>query len=232
MTKNQKLLLLASVSSIIIWALPGIRFITLPLSYLNTHLHEIAHAIMAFATGGIPQYILVNADGSGLTPVIGGNILLTASAGYPGTAIIGATLIMGAKKADTARLALKVLAVVLGIFLILLVRGDQIGFISAICWIPLLWYLATKLDPDQVVFAAQFLGIQLCLTAFQSLINLLGITANTNDHSDALILQQTTGIPDFFWATIWCLISAFAVIGGLRYAWNNASEKLRKPSSS
>ena len=45
--------LLAAVAVAIMGSLvPPVRFLFIPLIYLNTHLHEMSHAIVAMITGG------------------------------------------------------------------------------------------------------------------------------------------------------------------------------------
>ncbi len=220
MTKSQKLLLLASVISIALWAIPVARYAILPLNYLNTHFHELAHAIMTILTGGTPQEIKVFADGSGVTHSLGGSIFLVASAGYPGTAILGSLLILAGRKTESAQRILKLLSIILALSLILLIRGDIVGLISAILWIPTLWIAAVKLKDDNLQFATQFLGVQMCLTAFQSLISLVSITATSDFATDAQTLQDITWIPSLIWSVGWTLFSLIIVIFSLKNAWS------------
>lgn len=221
MTKPQKLLLLAAVASIALWAIPVARYLILPLNYLNTHFHELAHAIMALATGGMPSYIHVYADGSGVTPVSGGNILLVASAGYPGTAILGSLLILAGRKPESAAKALKALSIILGISLILLIRGDLIGILSAFILIPTLWLLAIKLKKENLQFASQFVGLQMCLTSAQSFLNLFQISISNSTPTDASILQDIYIIPSIAWVTGWIIFSLICTYTSLRIAWKN-----------
>jgi len=220
LTKSQKLLLTAATLSVALWAIPIARYLILPLDYLNTHFHELAHAIMAIITGGEPDYIHVYADGSGVTPVMGGNVFLVASAGYPGTAILGASLIIAGKTPENSSKLLKTLAITLLISLITLIRGDIVGIISAMVWIPTLWLLSLKLKGENLQFASQVLGVQMCFTAFQALLTLLSISATSNIPTDAQILQQTTWIPDIVWASLWTLFSLIIVIFSLKTVWS------------
>jgi hypothetical protein len=220
LTKPQKLLLAAATLSIALWAIPIARYIILPLDYLNTHFHELSHAIMALVTGGQPQQINVFADGSGVTNFTGGSIFLTASAGYPGTAILGAILILAGRTPDSAKRTLKILSVILAASLTLLIRGDLVGIISAVFWIPALWFASLKLKSENLQFATQFLGVQMCLTAFHSLITLVTISATSDMPTDAQILQQTTWIPSIVWAVAWTVFSLIIVIISLKNAWS------------
>jgi len=225
LNKSQKLLLLASASSILLWAVPYLRIAILPLIYLNTHFHELAHALAALASGGTPSHILVFANGGGETPVIGGNIILTASAGYPGTAILGAILILAGRTPEKAKTALKILSVSLALSTVLFVRGDIVGIISALFWIPVLWLLAVKLKGDNVQFATQFLGVQMSLTAFQAVLTVFQIAAESNSHSDAYILQQYTFIPDVVWAFGWVVFALVLAGITLKKSWYPTSKR-------
>lgn len=195
------------------------RIAILPLIYLNTHFHELAHALAALASGGIPERILVFADGSGVTPILGGNAILVGSAGYMGTAILGSILILSGRAEKKARTALKTLSILLGLSLVLLVRGDIAGVLSALFWIPALWLLAANLKGDNIKFAVKFLGIQMSLTAFQAVLTLFEITATTDAHSDALIMQQATYIPDVAWAFAWVVFAILLTGYSLRIVW-------------
>ncbi|QYK52323.1 MAG: M50 family metallopeptidase [Fimbriimonadaceae bacterium] len=219
MTKSQKLLLLASAASILLWAVPVLRIAILPLIYLNTHFHELAHALAAWISGGSPERILVFADGSGVTPILGGNAILVGSAGYMGTAILGSILILNGRTEKKARTALKTLSILLGLSLILLVKGDIAGVLSAIFWIPALWLLGSQLKGDSLKFAVKFIGLQMSLTAFHAVLTLFEITAATDEHSDAMILQQATYISDVVWAFGWVVFAVLLAGFTLRSVW-------------
>lgn len=204
--------------------MPYLRLAILPLIYLNTHFHELAHALAALATGGMPERIFVFGDGSGVTPVNGGNLILVASAGYLGTTILGALLILAGRTPEKAKFAIKALSVLLAISTVLFVRGDFAGVASAVFWIPTLWYLASKLKGDNLQFAVQFLGVQMTLTAFQAVLTLFEITAKTDEHSDALLLQQATFIPDVVWAFGWVVLSLILAISALKVSWHSTKQ--------
>lgn len=227
--RDQKTLLAAAVLSLVLWAIPVLRLVALPLVYLNTHLHELCHALTALATGGHVKEILVFADGSGVTPVSGGSLLLTASAGYVGSAVIGGLVVAGARTAKAAATILWTVGVVIGLAVLMFVRGDIVGLVSGVFWALLLWFLGKSLKADHAVFAAQFLGVQLALTSLQSLLVLLRISVGMEAMSDAQILQGVTGIPAVFWATAWSLLGLAAIGASLSSAWKPASRRRRDP---
>jgi hypothetical protein len=226
---HQTAMLGASAAAVVAWVVPIVQFLVLPLQYLNTHLHELAHAVMAVLSGGQVQHILVFADGSGQTPVFGGSILLVASAGYVGASVIGATIIYFARTVEGARVILRVLAGVLAFGLLMWVRGDPIGVFSGIGWIAALVAASSWLKGMPLIFAAQFLGVQQCLTSFQSILTLLHVSSlPQHHHSDAMILAQYTGIPAIFWAVFWTGLSLFLVYVTLRAAWRTPLARVRR----
>lgn len=219
--EHQRAILFAALATVIAWAIPVVGLLLLPLQYLNTHAHELAHAVAALGTGGSPQYIVVNANGSGMTPIVGGNILLVSSAGYIGAALLGAALIYYGRTENGSKLMMRVLAVVLMVGLLLWIRGDLIGVISAVGWIGALWVMSARLSPQNSILAAQFLGLQQCLASLQSLLTLMHVSAFGNVHSDAANMQSITGIPAVVWATGWSGFSLLLIFVALRAAWRD-----------
>lgn len=216
MDKPQKILILAAFAGVALWVVPGLQVLMLPFIYLGTHIHELCHALMALATGGQPESIRVFADGSGVTPVQGGSILLVAGAGYPGAAVVGSLLVLSGRSERGARGAVAALAATLGLSLLLLVRGDWAGIFGAVFWIPALALLAWRLKGDQIRFLAQFLGIEIGLNAFQSLATLLKITVSSSIPTDASILAEHYWIPAPIWAGLFFVFSV--VFTGLSLA--------------
>ncbi len=205
--------------------MPHLRPVVLPLVYLNTHIHELCHALTAVLTGGEAQRILVFADGSGLAPVRGGSILLVASAGYTGAAIIGGLLIAGARTPETARRMLWLTFGFLLFSMVFFVRGDLIGIMSGLFWLAALAAAAWWLRGVQLTFAAQFLGLQQCLTSLQAFLALFTLTATTEVQSDARILEGLSGVPAIAWASGWLVVSILCVGTSLKRAWAPASPR-------
>ena len=216
---HRKTLLIAGFATLAGLFIPYLRLVLLPVLYLNTHLHEFSHAIVAKATGAEVMKIIVNTDGSGETPVLGGNLLLIASAGYLGASVFGAMMIAFGSVEKTARWMLMILSMILMVSMALWVRGDQVGVLACLCWIILLIAMGMFLKGKAAMFACQFLGLQQCLNSFTSLAALLQITAATEAHSDASILQELSGVPAIFWAALWSMMSLALVVWTIRKTW-------------
>ena len=218
--KDQSILLLAGFASLVLWLFPFFRPFLLPLVYYNTHIHELCHALAAVATGGEVLRILVFANGSGVTSVLGGSAWLLASSGYVGSAIVGGMLIAGSRTERGARRTVWIAAGFLLFSLLFFVRGEAIGVVSAVSWIAVLFACGQWLKQGKVIFAAQFLGIQQCITSAHAFLVLLQLTAFTNQHNDAVLLQDETGIPALASSIVWLLMSAAIVFWAVRHAWS------------
>lgn len=232
MNRLLKLQLLAAVASVALWAIPGAGLVMLPLEYLNTHFHEMCHALIALATGGQVAFIHVYANGSGVTPVLGSNLLLTASAGYVGAAFIGGLILLAARSERGARMTLYLMGGFLSASMLLWVKGDAVGIASGILWILVLFLAGAKLKGDNLIFAAQFIGIQQCLRSIQSLYVLLQINALAIGENDALLAQKVTHIPALAWALIWAGVSVAWMGVALRPSFRMAARSSGSPASS
>ncbi len=217
---HQKALLIALVMSAVASLTPVLRGFLLPLVYLNTHFHELFHALTALATGGTVESISVFSNGSGVTPIRGGMWTLISSAGYVGAAVLGACLIYVGRDSKHAQYALRVMSVMLGISLIMFVRGDAIGVASGVFWVAALWGLSL-LKGANPMYALQFIAIQQCMSAVDSLYTLLKISATTEVSSDAQNMAEMTHLPAYFWAFVWCLVSLSLMAVTIKKAWKS-----------
>ncbi len=206
--------------SLAIWVVPFLRPVLTPLIYFNTHIHELCHALVGILTGGSVERIVVEASGSGHALIAGGNLLLTASAGYVGSALVGSIMIAGARDGKGAKAMLLAAAGFLTVSMVMFVRGDAVGVLSGLLWILALGGAALWLSEDGKILAAQFVGVQLCLTAAHAFLTLLNLSISSEAMTDAETLERATHIPGVVWATGWLAISAVAVGAGLYRAWH------------
>lgn len=215
----------------LIWVVPMLRVVLTPLALLNTHLHELCHAIAALLTGGSVESIKVYSNLGGVALVQGGSLPIVAMAGYVGSSVIGGLLIWVAGKKDHARQALWILFGLLTFSMIVFVRGDIVGVISGLAWIGVLFLCAWKLPDDGAAFLAQFLGIQQCLTSMLAFTALFNVSFGYG-HSDAKIMEQATGIPDVVWAGTWLILSVTLVWVCLAAGWRGQTRKKSSTSRS
>ena len=219
MRPHQTALLFAAGISLLAFFVPPLAALLLPLRLLNTHLHELGHALAAILTGGSPERILVFGDGSGVTPIAGGFLPLVASAGYLGAAAAGAAILLAMRTERGARAALAVTGFALAASMVLFVRGDLTGVVSGIGWSLALVAASRTLRGGTLLFAAGLVGLQQGLNALRSLSDLLQITAMSERQSDAVLMQSATYVPAFVWAAIWGVLGLAVAGFTVRRAW-------------
>jgi len=227
--KPQQIGILAAAGAILVlWLVPGLHLILLPLQYLDTHLHELSHALATVATGGSVKDITVNANGSGVTRSFGvDHWVIVASAGYVGASIIGAALIYFSRDERSARASLLVVAGLLFVEDLLWLRGDGIGMVSGFAYLVLFLILGLALRGWAAILVAQFVGLQQCLAALGAVIYLVNPRVLAFSDNDATILQSQTGVPAILWSFGWAALSVLLMVLTFASAWRAPRRSLR-----
>ena len=207
----QKAFWIAVVASICLPFIPYLRLLLLPFDFLNTHFHEMFHAIAAIGTGGQVGSIRVFSNAEGVTQTAGGIGPVISMAGYLGASLLGAFIVRTSHNQSNSRNWLKALGIVLCIAQVIWVRGDAVGWIFGLLWGAILLISSAMLNSQWVLLAAQFVGIQQCLNSLKSLRDLV-ILSNSNAQTDAHAMQNFTHLPALFWALVWLLVGGFGVI--------------------
>ncbi len=180
-----------------------------PLKLFVVLAHEVSHGLMALATGGTIQRIVITPDQGGFCQCPGGNAFLTLSAGYLGSLGWGAVLVLAAR---ARRPAPRTVTTILGVGLLLLtafyVRNTFGILFGALFGAGLI--AARGLPRGAHVMLLNALGLTSCLYA------LLDIKSDVLDrpylHSDASMLAQLTGVPTIVWGVVW-------IAAGLAVSW-------------
>jgi hypothetical protein len=169
--RELRTLAFALLASLLLWNLPIGGLVLYPFKLLATWLHELSHGLAMMATGAGFDYVLVYRDTSGLayakSSVGPFGTAIIAAAGYMGTPLWGAVLLVVTPTARAARRALFALAGLLlfsSIFVVAARPDDSfgpwaiagIGGGVALCgMLPARWRIAT----------AHFLAAQSCVNA-------------------------------------------------------------------
>ena len=159
-----KLLLFASLLTLVLWFIPFASILTYPLRLFVTFLHEAGHALAALATSGGVRAITLDWNESGLTYTQGGWRLLISSAGYLSTTAYGAGLLLLLRSARHARLA----AIGTGVLLLgitALFGGNLLAWLVGLLFGAGLVAAGVKLKPSIVHFVMSFLAVQCLLNA-------------------------------------------------------------------
>ncbi len=197
-----------------LWLLWNTPFVY-PLKIFVVLLHELSHGVMALATGGTIQRIIVTADQGGLCVCPGRSPFLILSAGYLGSLLWGAAILVAARARGPApRVAAAVIGVlVLAVTLVYVRNGFGILFGLAFGAGLILASRKLTIPGNAVLLTA--LGLTSCLYA------ILDIKSDVLDRpevmSDARMLAELTGVPTVVWGVIW--IGVALLISGFLFRW-------------
>ena len=200
-----------------------------PFTLLNTYIHEGMHALAGIATGGSVHQIVINSDGSGVTLVQGGWAVVTGSAGYVGAALFGGVILLFSRTEKQSRAMHWALVGFMALITLIWVRGGLVGLGVGLLWIAGLAVLAKKGDGNAVFWFAQFIGIQQVSASLGSLRDLNLITRHNGGATDALFLQEATGLPAMLWVIGWVILSLLILVACIRSAWQNAGRTGNNP---
>jgi len=222
-------LALALLASLLLWNLPFGGLLLYPFKLLATWLHELSHGLLMIITGAGFDQVLIYRDTSGLAyanyRIDDAGSAVIAAAGYMGTPLWGALLLVVTPTARAARWAMLVLAALMAVTAILVV-GNDFGvwavagmagaFAVAALALPARWRVAT----------AHFVAAQSCVNALLDIRVLLRPSQVVNgeiaDASDAHNMAAATfGTPVetwavWTWAVIWLVWSLVVLFVALR----------------
>jgi hypothetical protein len=242
--ENQELptLAIALIASLILWNLPSGGVVLYPFKLLATWLHELSHGLAMILTGAGFDRVVIYRDTSGLayayTSVGAFGTAIIAAAGYMGTPLWGALLLVITPNAKAARTALIVLGSLLVITTLLVIAptpdGDRFGqYVTPAIGAAIA--LVGIMAPARVrVFVAHFIAAQSCVNALLDIRVLLrplqvvgGKTAGMSDaHNMAFSTFGTTETwAVWTWAIIWLAWSLAVLFFALRVSGSRALER-------
>lgn len=228
-----KLLVFASLLTLVLWFIPFAGFITYPIRLFVTYLHEIGHALAALATFGGVNRVALDWSGSGVTFTQGGLGLLISSAGYLTTTLYGSALLLFLRRERNARLA----AIGTGALLLLITAlfgGNIVAWLAGLVFGVGCLALGLKGQPKLVHFCMSFLAIQSLLNAFYDLRTVLYLSAfDPAFPTDARNMSQATGglLPPVVWAAGWALLSIGVVACTLLIYYRSLRERASLPET-
>ncbi len=231
-------LAVALLASLLLWNLPFGGLLLYPFKLLATWLHELSHGLSMIVTGTGFDRIVIYRDTSGLAYADSGAgpfaAAVIAAAGYMGTPLWGAALLVVTPTARTARIAMLVLAVLLGSSALTVVAapdGDTFGrwaigasgaaFAVAAVALPGRWRVAV----------AHFVAAQACVNALLDIRVLLrpaqvvnGVVTGASDaHTMAAATFGTTEAwAVYLWASVWLVWSLGVLYIALRFSGSQA----------
>lgn len=180
----------------LLWDTPVVA----PLKLFVVFLHEISHGIVAVATGGRIDRIVIEANEGGACYCGGGNPFLTLSAGYLGSLVWGLIFLWLATFESRARWTMALVGAATGAVTLLFMRS-AFGFAFGLGFAMALMLAARKLPAMWNARILSALGLTSALYA------ILDIKSDIIDRpgleSDAHMLADLTGVPTVVWGVLW-----------------------------
>lgn len=187
-----------------LWSTP----VVLPLKLLVVFFHELSHGAAAILTGGSIDSISVNFQQGGEAWTRGGSRFFILTAGYLGSLMIGAGLLLAALRARMDRAILAGLGVLMLLVLVLYVRDIPAALICVLTAAALL--AAAKFLPEQICdLILRVIGLSSLIYVPYDIFDDTLRRAALN--SDARMLAEEIGGTTMLWGGLWLIIS-FAVI--------------------
>ena len=206
----------------LLWSTP----IIYPLKIFVVLLHEISHGVVALATGGTIQRIVITANEGGLCQCPGGSEFLVLSAGYLGSLGWGALILMsGRGRGALPQIAAAVVGVVVIAVTLFYVR-NWFGVLFGVAFGIGLILASRHLPRSGNAALLTALGLTSCLYA------ILDIKSDVLDRpdvmSDARMLAELTGVPTLVWGLLWIAVAlAFSAWLFKRAYWDAGRSESR-----
>ncbi|KAJ2961996.1 hypothetical protein NQZ79_g2755 [Umbelopsis isabellina] len=217
-TQDQKIILIIIgvyiAAILILWNMPIAKIILSPFKLLTVGLHEFSHAIVGCCTCAKIDSIEIDPDEGGVTRMRGGIQACTLPAGYLGSSLIGAILVM----CGFNILASKIASIFLGVCLLFtlwwaknwLTRAIGIIFIGLIIF---LWWLAHGAGLKYFVL---FIGVMSSLYCLWDILD--DLVFRKAYESDASKFAKVCGggcMSSRAWGVIWFFISLIFLVCGI-----------------
>jgi hypothetical protein len=185
---------------VILWALWNTP-IVYPLKIFVVLLHEVSHGLIAVATGGSIERIVITADQGGLCVCSGGSAFLTLSAGYLGSLLFGALILWAARGGGRIpQIAAAVIGLLVVGLTVVFVR-NAFGLLFGIAFGAALVLAGKELPAEGNAMMLTALGLTSCLYAILDIKS--DVLVRPGVMSDARMLAELTGIPTLIWGLLW-----------------------------
>ncbi len=223
----------ALLASLVLWNLPFGGVVLYPFKILATWLHEMSHGLLMIATGAQLDRVVIYRDTSGLSYAVWAispvGTAAIAAAGYMGTALWGAVLLVATPTAKAARIALIAIALLMlatAMFAIVPTPEEgRFGQWAVTAIAAGLAVCAIVLPPRARVFGAHFIAAQACINALLDIRVLVrpmqavnGLLSQTSDAT--AMAENTFGVRAtwavWFWAVVWLAWSLAVLFVALR----------------
>ncbi|MEB3285724.1 MAG: M50 family metallopeptidase [Candidatus Sericytochromatia bacterium] len=185
-----------------------------------TFVHEASHGLAAVLTGGTVLSLSIQPDGSGLALTRGGIRPIILCAGYAGSCLSGAGLLLAVRNRGWERWVCLALGGVMAWVTVVYVRSVFGFFIGTLMAIGFVW-VGFRGSGWQLSVMLSFLAVRSILNSFSDLINLFR-QAGGPQLTDAALLSQelTLGlVPPVVFAGLIAAVSLACLWGVVHWGW-------------
>ena len=247
-TRELRTLAAALLVSLLLWNVPFGGVLLYPFKLFATWLHELSHALAMVLTGAGFDVVVIYRDTSGLayakSSVGPMGTAVIAAAGYMGTALWGAVLLLVTPNARAARYALAVLAALMiasALTVIAAQRDDAFGPWAVGAMGGVVALAAFTLPDRWRVLVAHFIAAQSCVNALLDIRVLLrpsqvvgGFSVGASDaHNMAAATFGTTEKwAVWTWAAVWLAWSLVVFYFTIRFSGRRRGVQEASPAAS
>jgi len=211
-------------------ALPSGDSIAGPLDLFTTWIHELSHAVVGVLVGRSVDRVDLSIDGSGSTRLTSSGVpsdvgqVAIGSAGYVGTVVVGAVLLVLGRWTRASRIALGTLGALL--------------VLSALLWMPSAFSFALSLGMGALLLALTFIlpdrWVRLTTSALGVIAiveGLLRITDVGDATTDAVLTADFGGTGVGTVKTVWVVVALGCALGAIVARSRLAARSIPDPSS-
>ena len=200
--------LLVAIVAFVFWDTSALY----PLKILVVLFHELSHGLAAVVSGGSIDHIEISFEQGGVCYTRGGSNFVILNAGYLGSLVWGAALLVAAARTRHDQHIVGLLGVVLIAVTLLYIRsffGFVYGLVAGVVLLGIAWKLP-NVASDHLLTV---LGMVSCLYAIWDIGS--DIIFRTVPGSDAYQLAELTGIPSVIWGGLWIVLAVAATLTAL-----------------
>ncbi len=214
--------LLVAILALVFWD----SSVLYPLKILVVLFHELSHGLAAMVSGGSIEHIEISLEQGGLCYTRGGSSFLILNAGYLGSLIWGAVLLIAGARTRHDRTLVVLLGAILVAVTLLYIRsvfGFVYGIAAGVALVAIAWLLPNIVSD----FLLTVLGMVSCLYAIWDIGS--DVIFRSVPGSDAHQLAELTGIPSVVWGVLWIVLAVVSTIAALGVASRRVGE-VRPPA--
>jgi hypothetical protein len=207
---------LVAVLALVFWD----RFFVWPLKILVVLFHELSHGLAALVSGGSIERIEISFEQGGACYTRGGSLFLILNAGYLGSLVWGAALLVAGGRSRHDRLIVGLLGGLLIAVSLVYIRS-LFGFLYGVAAGILLLLVAAKLAAIVSDLLLATIGAVSCLYAIWDIGS--DVLFREIAGSDAYQLAAVTGIPSLVWGVLWIALAGGGTLLAILLVWTGAA---------